>query len=150
MNTPDQNEINIGIDTSQSMLDIYVRPQGIFQPFENNPEGIRSTIRFIKQFKPTPVLIEATGRLEMAFFCAAHKAGLPVCVCNPIQVRPGHTEHSLECLATSCFGLVPKPIGENRAFRRESSHRLPALPLSHKRGARPPDPERLTRVTCTE
>ena len=32
-------------------------------------------------------MIEATGRLEMAFFCAAHKAGLPVCVCNPIKVR---------------------------------------------------------------
>jgi len=87
MNTQDHNEINIGIDTSQSMLDIHVRPQGVFQAFENNPEGIRSAIRFIKPFKPTRVLIEATGRLEVAFFCAAHKAGLPVCVCNPIQVR---------------------------------------------------------------
>ncbi len=87
MNTPDHNEINIGIDTSQPMLDIYVRPQGVFQAFENSPEGIRSAIRFIKPFNPTRVLIEATGRLEVAFFCAAHKAGLPVCVCNPIQVR---------------------------------------------------------------
>ncbi len=87
MNTQDQNEINIGIDTSQSLLDIHVRPQGTFQSFENNPEGIRRAIRFIKLLKPTRVLIEATGRLEMAFFCAAHKAGLPVCVCNPIQVR---------------------------------------------------------------
>lgn len=87
MNTQDQNEINIGIDTSQAMLDIHVRPQGAYQSFENNPEGIRSAIRFIKPFKPTRVLIEATGRLEMDFFCAAHKAGLPVCVCNPIQVR---------------------------------------------------------------
>ena len=87
MNTSNQNEINIGIDTSQSTLDIYVRPQGNIQSFENNPEGIRSAIRFIKQFKPIRVLIEATGRLEMAFFCAAHKADLPVCVCNPIQVR---------------------------------------------------------------
>ncbi len=87
MNTIDHSEINIGIDTSQSMLDIHVRPQDVFQSFENNPEGIRSVIRFIKPFKPTRVLIEATGRLEMAFFCAAHKAGLPVCVCNPIQVR---------------------------------------------------------------
>ena len=87
MNTQDHNEINIGIDTSQSMLDIHVRPQGDFQSFENNPEGIRSAIRFIKPFKPTRVLIEATGRLEVAFFYAAHKAGLPVCVCNPIQVR---------------------------------------------------------------
>lgn len=87
MNTKDHNEINIGIDTSQSLLDIYVRPQGSFQSFENSPEGIRSAIRFIKPFKPARVLIEATGRLEMAFFCAAHKAGLPVCVCNPIRVR---------------------------------------------------------------
>jgi transposase len=87
MNTKDKSEINIGIDTGQAILDIHVRPQGHFQSFENNPEGIRAAIRFIKPFKPTRILIEATGRLEMAFFCAAHKAGLPVCVCNPIKVR---------------------------------------------------------------
>lgn len=87
MNTQDHNEINIGIDASQPRLDIHVRPVGAFQSFENNPEGIRRAVRFIKSFKPTRVLIEATGRLEMAFFCAAHKAGLPVCVCNPIRVR---------------------------------------------------------------
>ena len=87
MNIQDKSEINIGIDTGQAILDIHVRPQGHFQSFENNPEGIRSAIRFIKPFKPTRILIEATGRLEIAFFCAAHKAGLPVCVCNPIKVR---------------------------------------------------------------
>jgi transposase len=87
MNTKDQSEINIGIDTGQAILDIHVRPQGDYQSFENNPEGIRAAVRFIKPFKPTRILIEATGRLEMAFFCAAHKAGLPVCVCNPIKVR---------------------------------------------------------------
>jgi transposase len=87
MNRQDHNEINIGIDTGQAMLDVYVRPLDEFQSFDNNPEGIRTAIRFIRQFEPVRVLIEATGRLEMAFFCAAHKAGLPVCVCNPIQVR---------------------------------------------------------------
>ncbi len=87
MNTKDKSEINIGIDTGQDILDIHVRPQGDYQSFENNPEGIRAAIRFIKPFKPTRVLIEATGRLEMEFFCAAHKAGLPVSVCNPIKVR---------------------------------------------------------------
>jgi len=87
MNIQDKSEINIGIDTGQAILDIHVRPQGHFQSFENNPEGIRSAIRFIKPFKPARILIEATGRLEIAFFCAAHKAGLPVCVCNPIKVR---------------------------------------------------------------
>lgn len=87
MNIQDKSEINIGIDTGQAILDIHVRPLGHFQSFENNPEGIRAAIRFIKPFNPARILIEATGRLEMAFFCAAHKAGLPVCVCNPIKVR---------------------------------------------------------------
>lgn len=87
MNTQDHNEINIGIDTGQAILDIYVRPKGDYQSFDNNPEGIRSAIRFIKLYRPTRILIEATGRLEMEFFCAVHKAGLPICICNPIQVR---------------------------------------------------------------
>lgn len=87
MNTIDHSEINIGIDTSQAVLDVFVRPQGQFQSFENTPKGIKAAISFIKPFKPTRVLIEATGRLEMGFFCAADKARLPVCVCNPVQVR---------------------------------------------------------------
>ena len=80
MNIQDKSEINIGIDTGQAILDIHVRPQGHFQSFENKPSGICAAIRFIKPFKPTHFLIEATGRLEMAFFCAAHKAGLPACL----------------------------------------------------------------------
>ena len=87
MNTQDHNQINIGIDTSQAALDVFVRPEGQFQSFDNAPEGIKAAIAFIKPFKPTRVLIEATGRLEMEFFCAAEKAGLLVCVCNPVQVR---------------------------------------------------------------
>ncbi len=87
MNSINYSEINVGIDTGQTMLDIYVRPSGEVLSVENDSEGIRTAIRFVKRFKPDRVLIEATGRLEMGFFCAAHKAGLPVCVCNPIQVR---------------------------------------------------------------
>ena len=87
MNMNSQNEINIGIDTSQVALDIYVRPGNHFQSFDNTDKGIKAAIQFIKPFKPTRVLIEATGRLEVGFFCAADKAGLPVCVCNPVQVR---------------------------------------------------------------
>lgn len=87
MNSNDRNEINIGIDTSQSALDVFVRPGDHFQSFDNTEEGIKAAIQFIRPFKPTRVLIEATGRLEMGFFCAADKVGLPVCVCNPVQVR---------------------------------------------------------------
>jgi len=87
MNSTIQNEINVGIDTSQACLDVYILPQGAYQSFANDPAGIKAAIRFIRAFKPARILIEATGRLEMPFFCAAHKAGLPVCVCNPARVR---------------------------------------------------------------
>ena len=87
MNSTNQNETNVGIDISQAYLDIQVRPLDEYRSFTNDAAGIKEAIRYIRPFKPTRVLIEATGRLEMAFFCAAHKAGLPVCVCNPARVR---------------------------------------------------------------
>jgi len=87
MNTSNNNEINIGIDTSQTQLDLYVRPDGHFVSFDNTLTGIKAAIKYIKQFDVTRVLIESTGRLEMDFVCAAHKAKLPVIVCNPTQVR---------------------------------------------------------------
>ncbi len=84
MNT---QEINIGIDTSQTQLDIYVRPLGQFFSVENTPSGIIEAVKRLKRFNPVRVLIEATGRLELTFVCAAHKAKLPVVVCNPGQIR---------------------------------------------------------------
>jgi len=84
MNTP---EINIGIDTSQSTLDIAVRPSGHFFSVNNDTDGINDSIKQLKKFKPTRVLIEATGRLEMPFAIAAYKAGLPIVVCNASQVH---------------------------------------------------------------
>lgn len=116
MNPDNNSEINIGIDTGQTMLDIYVRPSADFLSVENSPQGIRSAIRFIKQCNPARILIEATGRLEMGFFCAAHKAGLPVCVCNPIQVRKfaqaagrmAKTDH-LDAQDIAYYGETMKP-----------------------------------------
>jgi transposase len=84
MNNP---EINVGIDTSSTQLDIYVRPNGHFFSVDNNADGIKNAVKQLQTLKPTRVLIESTGRLELAFVCAAHKAGLPIVVCNPSQVR---------------------------------------------------------------
>lgn len=84
MNT---NEINVGIDTSSKQLDIYVRPTGQFFSVANDAAGIKEAVKALQPLKPTRVLIESTGRLELEFVCAAHKAGLPIVVCNPSQVR---------------------------------------------------------------
>ena len=87
MNSTDQTPINIGIDTSASQLDIYVRPLGEAFSFSNTPEGVKAAVKKLRSYRPIRVLIEATGRLEMLFVCAADKAGLPLVVCNPGQVR---------------------------------------------------------------
>jgi transposase len=80
-------EINVGIDTSTTQLDIHVRPIGHFFSVSNDVKGIKEAIKILQPFKPKRVLIESTGRLELDFVCTAHKAGLPIVVCNPGQVR---------------------------------------------------------------
>ena len=84
MNNP---EINVGIDTSSKKLDIYVRPIGQFFSVSNDTQGVKEAVKTIQSLKPSRVLIESTGRLELTFVCAAHKAGLPLVICNPSQVR---------------------------------------------------------------
>lgn len=87
MNTNQHNEINVGIDTGKQHLDIYIRPLGEYFQVENNASGIKQALQRFKQIKPDRIVIEATGRMEMAFVCAANKAGLPVVVANPTRVR---------------------------------------------------------------
>ena len=80
-------ETNIGIDTGKHQLDIYIRPLGEYFTVENNEKGIREAIKRIKKHQPTRVIIEATGRLEMPFACAASKAHLPIVIANTFQVH---------------------------------------------------------------
>ena len=81
------NPINIGIDTSQSQLDIYIRPNDIFFSVPNDAKGIDSAIKRITSYSPERVVIESTGRLEMPFAIAAHKAKLPISICNAARIR---------------------------------------------------------------
>lgn len=80
-------EINVGIDTSKTQLDIYVRPIGEFFSVENNAQGIKEALKRIKLYQPTRIIIEATGRLELPFACAASKANLPIVVANAFNVH---------------------------------------------------------------
>jgi len=85
MNTSE--EINVGVDTGKTQLDLYIRPLDQAFSIPNNAAGIRDAIRQLKKIKPTRIVIEATGRLELPFVIAAQKAKLPVCVVNPLHVR---------------------------------------------------------------
>jgi len=80
-------EINVGIDTSKTQLDIFIRPIGEFFSVENNTQGIKEALKRIKPYQPTRIIIEATGRLELPFACAASRAKLPIVVANALKVH---------------------------------------------------------------
>jgi transposase len=82
-----QNEINIGVDTGKTQLDIYIRPLDIFFSVSNDDSGIKKAINQIKKHHPTRIVIEATGRLEHAFIMACSKANLPFVVANPVHIK---------------------------------------------------------------
>ncbi len=87
METKSNNEINVGIDVGKQHLDIYIRPLEEYFQVENNPEGIASLVFRLKRLEPKRIVIEATGRLELGFVCAASKQGLPVAVIHPTKAR---------------------------------------------------------------
>jgi transposase len=116
MNTQNGTPINVGVDTSQDQLDIYVRPLGDYFSHPNTPQGAKAAVKAIRAYKPDRVTIESTGRLELEFVLAASKAKLPVAVCNPGNARDfaksiGRTAKTdkLDAMDIAHFGEVTKP-----------------------------------------
>lgn len=87
MNTNTLQNINVGVDTGKSQLDIYIRPLDIYFTVPNTDKGISDAIKTIKKHKPQRVVIEATGRLEMPFILACDKAKLPYVIANPLRIK---------------------------------------------------------------
>ncbi|MDC5818204.1 IS110 family transposase [Vibrio europaeus] len=87
MNTNTLQNINVGVDTGKSQLDIYIRPLDIYFTVQNNEQGIKEAVKRIKKHQPQRVVIEATGRLEMPFILACDNAKLPYVIANPLRIK---------------------------------------------------------------
>jgi transposase len=81
-----QTQTFVGVDVSQAQLDIAVRPEGRFVVANDEP-GVAQLVERLHQVRPTLVVVEATGGLELPLTGALALAGLPVVVVNPRQVR---------------------------------------------------------------
>lgn len=79
----------VGMDIAKATLDLQapVAPRPQRQQFANDPKGHRQLLRWLKPLGPVHVVCEATGGYEQAPVAALQKAGLPVSVVNPRQVR---------------------------------------------------------------
>jgi transposase len=80
-------ETFIGIDVARASLDIAVRPTGEQWQGANDPAGIVALVPRLRALKPTLIVLEATGGLELPLLAALGSAGLPIVAVNPRQVR---------------------------------------------------------------
>ncbi|OEF23351.1 IS110 family transposase [Vibrio rumoiensis] len=87
MNTNTLQNINVGVDTGKTQLDIFIRPLDIYFTVTNDEKGIKEAIKTIKIHAPQRIIIEATGRLEMPFVLACAEANLPIARSNPIHIK---------------------------------------------------------------
>ena len=87
MNTNTLQNINVGVYTGKSQLDIYIRPLDIYFTVQNNEKGIKEAVKRIKKHQTQRIVIEAIGRLEMPFILACDNAKLPYVIANPLRIK---------------------------------------------------------------
>ncbi len=76
-----------GCDVSKERLDIGLWPTGEVFSDSNDAEGRMRLAKRLAELKPKLVVLESTGRLEVAFALALGEQGVPYRIVNPRQVR---------------------------------------------------------------
>ena len=77
----------VGIDVSKSTLDVCFEPPAQVMQVTYDEAGVNQLVSQLQQIKPTLIVLEATGGLEVRIATALAGKGLPVAVVNPRQVR---------------------------------------------------------------
>ena len=78
--------IYVGIDVSEDTLEVARLGKKPTEQFAKTKPGIAKLVRHLKQGKPKPIVVEATGGYEEAVVVALFKADLPALV-SPQRVR---------------------------------------------------------------
>ena len=87
MNSTNSQDCVIGIDVSKAALDSHLLPNESRARFDNTPEGHERLVAWAQVHRPQRIVLEASGGYEMPVAAALARAGLPVIVVNPRQVR---------------------------------------------------------------
>jgi len=80
-------EVFVGVDVCKATLDVRIEPHRELAQFGNDAQGIEALCARLSPIKPTLIVMEATGGLEVAVAVELGARGLPVVVVNPRQVR---------------------------------------------------------------
>jgi transposase len=77
----------VGIDVAKAHLDVAVRPGGEAWRVANAEPALAELAARLRALAPGPIVLEATGGLELPVAAALAAAGLAVAIVNPRQVR---------------------------------------------------------------
>jgi len=80
-------EVYVGIDVAKDWLDVAQRPGGEAWRVSSDETGVAALVERLKGVRPTLVVLEATGGLQIPAVAALAAAGLRTVVVNPRQVR---------------------------------------------------------------
>jgi transposase len=109
--------IFIGIDVAKDTLDLAIRPSGTQTQVPNTEDGIATLIATVLPWRPTLVLLEATGRYHEAVAAQLTNAGIPIRIANPTDVKhfakflrlPAKTDRLDAALLARCAEADPTP-----------------------------------------
>jgi len=77
----------VGLDVSKASVDVALRPSNERSRVARDDEGTRDLVARLQALRPTLIVAEASGGLELPLVAALAAAALPVVVVNPRQVR---------------------------------------------------------------
>jgi transposase len=80
-------KVYVGIDVAKDWLDVAQRPGGEAWRVPSDERGVAALVERLKSVRPTLVVLEATGGLQIPAVAALAAAGLRTVVVNPRQVR---------------------------------------------------------------
>lgn len=111
------SSVYIGIDVSGSTLDVAIHDTTEHFSVNNETTAIDQLVQRLITLGPTLIVMEATGKLELAVLKALCQAGLPAVAVNPRQVRDfakatgkrAKTDR-IDAFVIAHFGAVIQPI----------------------------------------
>ena len=110
-----------GVDVSERQLDVHLLPDGSSTSFAHSAAGIGRLVAWLASRERPLVVVEATGGLERALVAALGRAGVPVAVVNPRQIRDFARAAGLlaktDRLDARVLALFAERCGHRRAHR---------------------------------
>ncbi|MFL0811643.1 MAG: IS110 family transposase [Agarilytica sp.] len=82
-----KTSINVGVDVGKFFLDFYLHEKKVHFQVDNDPDGIRQTLKRLAHYHVVRIVMEATGRYEFNLAEACYNKSIPVCIAKPISVR---------------------------------------------------------------